>query len=306
MDPENFRIPSAKGDVQLNCYRWIPEGEPRAVMQITHGMVEHILRYSHFAEFLADNGIAVYGHDHRGHGGTSPDDLGFIADKRGDIELVEDLHQLSLRIRESHPDIPLIVLGHSMGSFVTRLLLTTHGEVLDGAIVMGTGNQPASTVKMGVLISKLVCLFRGKRHVSPFLRKMVLGGNDKKVNASKGSNMWLTTDEEQLRKYNEDPLCDFGFTAAAYRDLLTMIKRLVTEDGFDNLPKDVPVLFVSGADDAVGEFGKGVRRAEEALRSRGMETSVILYEGARHEILNERTRDKVYSDILGWIGTHWS
>ncbi len=297
---ENFRIPSCSGTDELNCFRWMPSSEPVASLQIVHGMTEHILRYSGFAEFLASMGIAMYGHDHMGHGGTS-DEKGFFADKDGGRVLIEDAWRVTSRMLEDLPGIPHAIMGHSMGSFVVRRYLTIHGKEVDGAIIMGTGQQSPVSVSAALAIAKTLCLLRGTHYVSRKLNDMVLGSYDKHFEGPDLPSRWLSSNPDTLRAYSEDPLCGFPFTVSAYRDLFTMIRDLGRRKGFDNLPSDLPVLMVSGADDPVGDFGKGVERAADGLRSSGLDPKVILYDGMRHEILNEIGSGRVYEDIRSWI-----
>ena len=168
MARENFTMPSSRGDEELNCYRWMPEGNPKASLQIVHGMTEHILRYEDFATFLNSNGFAVYGHDHLGHGGTS-EEKGFIAEEHGDDMLVEDMRKVNDRMRSDLPGIPHFVMGHSMGSFVTRRFLTVGGNDVDAAVIMGTGQQAGYQVTLALTIAKLLCMVRGNHHRSGLL-----------------------------------------------------------------------------------------------------------------------------------------
>ncbi len=301
MMPENFKMKSTRGDTDLNCYRWVPEGEVVATVQLSHGMIEHILRYSDFAEFLCSNGIAVYGHDHLGHGNTSSDDLGFIAETDGDMIIVNDLYEITKVIVSEYPDVPHFLLGHSMGSFVARRYLTMYGDSLSGAIIVGTGNQASIQVSFGLFVAKYLCKHKGTHYVSPFLNKNVLEKNDRYFDEPDMPNRWVSRDPETVRKYNDDPFCQFKFTCAGFRDLLTMIKKLESKVDFDRMPRGLPVILLSGDADPVGGFGKGVRKAMDGLSSAGLETEMILYSGARHEILNETNRSEVYEDILGWI-----
>ena len=301
MARENFKLPSTRGDTELNCYRWIPEGRVRATVQLSHGMIEHILRYSDFAEFLNSNGIAVYGHDHLGHGNTTPDDLGFIAETDGDVAIVDDLFEVTKVVESEHPDIPHILLGHSMGSFVARRYITKYGDHLDGAIIVGTGNQSPMSVRFGLFIANYLCKHKGTHYVSPFLNKVILESNDKRFDEPEMKNRWISRDPESVRRYNEDPFCTFRFTSAGFRDLLTMIRRIESGADFDRIPKGLPIILLSGSDDPIGDFGKGVEKARKALEDAGLRPEMKLYPGARHEILNETNRQEVYSDILDWI-----
>ena len=301
MARENFKLPSTRGDTELNCYRWIPEGRVRATVQLSHGMIEHILRYSDFAEFLNSNGIAVYGHDHLGHGNTTPDDLGFIAETDGDVVIVDDLFEVTKVVESDHPGIPHILLGHSMGSFVARRYITKYGDHLDGAIIVGTGNQSPMSVRFGLFIANYLCRHKGTHYVSPFLNKVILESNDKRFDEPEMRNRWISRDPESVRRYNEDPFCTFRFTSAGFRDLLTMIRRIESGEDFDRIPKGLPIILLSGSDDPIGDFGKGVEKARKALEDAGLRPEMKLYPGARHEILNETNRQEVYSDILAWI-----
>lgn len=300
MEPLNFTVTSSRGDEELNCYRWMPEDEPVAALQIVHGMTEHILRYSDFAEYLNARGIAVYGHDHLGHGGTS-EEKGFIAEEDGDTLLVEDMHKVNRVMSDQLPGIPHFVMGHSMGSFVTRLYIARYGSDVDGAIIMGTGQQPGYQVSVALTMAKILCRVRGTHHRSGMLNNLVFGNYDRKFEQPDLPNKWLAANPEALRAYDSDPDCGFQFTDAAYRDLFTMIRRVEAEEGFSNIPGNLPVLFLSGAEDPVGDFGKGVSQAEHALEKYGLRPEMKLYPGMRHEILNEVGNGKVYTDIGDWL-----
>lgn len=299
MSQERFVLPSSLEGEELDCRRWMPPGEPVASIQLVHGMTEHIGRYADFAEHLNGLGLAVYGHDHLGHGGTS-DEKGFIAEEHGDDRLVDDMGIVFDRMASDLPGIPHFVMGHSMGSFVTRRFLTL-GKDVDGAVIMGTGNQPGYQLAVALSLAKLLCMVKGKHHRSRVMNDMVFGSYSKRFDGPDLPNRWLCSDPEALRAYDADPDCGFQFTDAAYRDLFTMIRRVEREEGFERIPGDLPVLMVSGADDPVGDFGNGVEKAAEGLRRHGLDPVVRLYPGMRHEILNERDHATVYRDISEWL-----
>ncbi len=305
MTTVEFTLPSSRGDADLHCVGWTVEG-PRATLQISHGMIEHITRYADFARFLNEHGISVFGHDHLGHGDTTPDDLGTIAESNGDENLVEDLYLITREIDRRCPGIPHFILGHSMGSFVVRRYLTRYGDMVDGAVIVGTGNQPGIAVSFGKLVSTLLVKMKGSRYISPFLNRTVLEGNDRKFKEPDLPNRWISRDPEVVKAYNSDPYCSFKFTASGYRDLFTLIQKVVRRQDIEKIPKGLPILLVSGADDPVGEMGKGVRRAEEGLEKAGLHPEMKLYEGGRHEILNETNKPEVYADILSWLDSHIS
>ncbi len=296
-----FRIGSTRKDVELNCYKWIPDGEVRAVLFISHGMMEHILRYDAFAEYLNGFNIAVYGHDHMGHGGTSPDDRGFFAEKDGDEVLVNDLYEVCKKVEADLPGVPRVVLGHSMGSFVTRRFLTKYGDSVDGAILMSTGQNSMLEVNAGLLLSKLICKVRGTHYKSKLLFNLILGPNNKPFKDSDDPLRWLSTSEESRRMYDEDPDCGFDFIAAGYRDLLTLVKKLGKEQDFDKIPKDLNLLFVSGSDDVIGEYKGTLDKVIATLRKYGLDPKKNVYEGLRHELLVENGKEAVFEDIKDWI-----
>ena len=300
MSRENFTIPSSRRDEELNCYRWMPDVEPIASLQIVHGMTEHILRYDDFACYLNSRGFAVYGHDHLGHGGTS-EEKGFIAEEHGDDMLVADMGLVNSRMRSDLPEIPHFVMGHSMGSFVTRRFLTVGGDDIDAAVIMGSGQQAGYQVSLALSVAKLLCMVKGNHHRSDMLNGLVFGSYDKKFDTPDLPNKWLCANPEALKAYDEDPDCGFQFTDAAYRDLFTMIRRIEKGEGFERIPKDLPVLFVSGEEDPVGDFGKGVEKAKAGLEGHGLRPEIRLYPGMRHEILNEVDHGSVYRDIAAWL-----
>lgn len=301
---KDFRVPSNDGKTQLFCAKWIPDVEPKATLQISHGMVEHILRYSDFAEFLASNGYAVYGHDHLGHGQTSPDDLGFFALEHGDSLVIDDVHAVGMKIKEEYPDIPHYLLGHSMGSFIARRYITRYPQDVHGALFLGTGNQPLSSVKMGIHLANMISKTKGPRSRSDLLNKMVLTNNDQMFEEPLVVNRWMTRDLDKINEFNEDPLCKFAFTTTGFRDLFTLIRDLETKINFNRIPKDLPVIFMSGTADPIGGFGVDVVAAVDVFREYNPGVELKLYEEARHELINEINRDEVYHDILAWLDAH--
>lgn len=302
---KEFTVPSSRGDADLHCVEWGVEN-PKATVQISHGMIEHITRYAEFAEYLNGRGYAVIGHDHLGHGDTTPDDLGLIAEDDGDEHLVEDVFLVTKKIDEMHPGIPHFILGHSMGSFVVRRYLTRYGDMVDGAVIVGTGNQSGLSVAFAKLVASVLVKMKGPRYVSPFLDKAVLGGNDRKFDEPDLPNRWISRDPEVVKAYNSDPYCTFSFTVAGYRDLMTLIQKVIRRQDLDRVPKGLPIILVSGADDPVGGFGKGVEKAKAGMEKAGLKPGIRLYEGGRHEILNETNRSEVRSDVADWLDSHVS
>ena len=306
---EVFSFPSADGRTTVHAVRWTPEdGKYRAVLQITHGMVEYIERYRAFAEFLNDNGFLVVGHDHIGHGESvvSKDEWGFFAEHPSDT-VVADMHTLREITRKEHPGVPYFMLGHSMGSYMLRKYLAIHGEGLTGAIIMGTGCIPDNTTKLAMLIAKLQAAFFGWHHRSKLLQKL---SYDKyyhqfDLTGKDASNSWLTKDEEIVKTYYADPKCTFVFTVNAYMGLFEAVLFDNQQENIEAVPKSLPLFFVSGAMYPVGGCGSGVKKVYNKFDAAAKEDITWkLYDNDRHEILNETDRDVVYHDILAWMNVH--
>lgn len=299
---ERFSILSTDQKTQLAAYCVKPDA-PRAMVQISHGMCEYFERYTPFAEYLAQNGFLVFGHDHLGHGNTAPtsDDLGFTVKGGGADHLVEDVHKLSLYMKEQYPDLPLILFGHSMGSFIAREVIARNGKDYTAAIICGTGG-PETPAAMGKILAKILIAFQGERHRSPLLKKISFMGYNKKFGKGCDPNAWLTRDSETVLRYKGDPLCGYIFTLRAYHDLFTLVAWVSEKKWAGRLPKELPLLLVSGEDDPVGGFGKGVRTVEKRLQQAKIkDLTTVLYPNMRHEILNELDKETVWEEILAWL-----
>lgn len=307
---ETFSFLSADGRTQVHAVRWLPEdGGFQAILQITHGMVEYIERYRGFAEFLNEQGFLVVGHDHIGHGESvaSQEDWGYFAEPNPSDVLVADMHKLRELTQKEHPGVPYFMLGHSMGSYMLRKYLAFHGEGLTGAIVMGTGCVPDKTTKLGMRVAKMQAKLYGWRHRAKLLQKLSYDKPYKKfdLTGSNMSNSWLTKDTEIVKAYYENPKCTFVFTLNAYMGLFEAVLFDNQPENIARVPKELPVFFVSGADDPVGNLGKGVKQVYDKFQEAGMQDITWkLYENDRHEILNETDRDVVYHDILSWMRVH--
>lgn len=280
-----------------------PEGDVRGVVQISHGMAEHISRYAPFADYLAQRGFVCGGNDHLGHGDSCPDteDLGFFSEADGVRKVISDLHSMTEILKEKYPDKPIFLLGHSMGSFLARLYLSNYAEDLTGAIVMGTAG-PGSPVGLALWLCGIVSAFRGDMHRSKFINKIAFGSYNKKIKNPQSPFDWLSKDRDEVAKYDADPLCGFGFTVSGFRDLFSMIGECNTAEWAATVPTDLPVLVVSGADDPVGNYGAGPAKVAGMLGAAGsVGVTLKLFPGDRHEILNETDRDDVFSYISGWL-----
>ena len=296
---KEFYFPSKDGLTQIHAIEWIPEGKVKAVLQIAHGMVEHIERYSDFAEYLAENGVYVTGHSHLGHGKSmvSKEKMGYFANLNGNACVVGDIHELRTLTQKKYPNVSYFLMGHSMGSFLTRQYLGMHGEGLSGAIIMGTGEQPDAILSGGKLVCKLIAAFKGWEHRSDFVNSLVIGGFEKEM--GKG---WLSRNEENVKNYAKDPLSGFVFTLNAFYNMFDGMSKMNVQEKNGNFPKELPIHFVAGSEDPVGAHGKGVETVYNRYVEKGAKkASIKLYPEDRHEILNEVDKEIVYQDLLDWI-----
>lgn len=299
-----FRYPSRDGVTAIHAIEWIPEGEVKAVLQICHGMTEYIGRYEEFALFLNERGIYVTGHDHLGHGQSvqSEEYYGYFHETKGNQYVIGDIHKLRGITQRKYPEVPYFMLGHSMGSFLLRQYLTMYGTGLKGAVIMGTGDHSMFTLNMGQLLCRLTALFKGWKYRSAFINSLSFGGYNKRFKHSTDGSTWLSANAENCKKYAEDPLCTFMFTVNGYYQMFRGLKVLARKGSVERIPKELPVLFVAGSDDPVGNFGKSVRKVYGKYQAAGIrDVKIKLYKGDRHEILNETDREKVYGDLYRWI-----
>ena len=304
---EHIFYPSKDGKNTIHACIWRPLGEVKGVVQIIHGMAEYAERYSPFAEFLAKNGYLVCAEDHLGHGKSvkSEEDLGYFNDQK-DIDIViSDIRELQLLVQEQTGNAPYFVLGHSMGSFFCRTYISMFGSDFAGAIVMGSGFKGKLLLNTALCMVSLNALFKGWRNRSGFIKSLAFGSYNNRIKPARTANDWLSTDPENVDKYEADPLCGVAFTNNGYKILFSIIKRACSSKTIKAVPKDLPVFFVAGAEDPVGDYGKGVIKAHDKFKAAGVkDLSLKLYEGCRHEILNDYCKDEVYNDILTFINSH--
>lgn len=309
MAEQVYKFDSADGVSKIHCVKWTPEGEPVAVLQIVHGMVEYIERYRPFAEYLNRQGFVVVGHDHIGHGESvaNEDEWGIMHAKHPSDIMVEDIYSHYKMTKEDYPRIPYFIMGHSMGSYMTRKCLCVKAKEMDGlsgAVIMGTGTEAPATINAGLAVINFLAFFRSDNYRSTFVRDMTYSAPYKQYDCTGATpdNSWLTKDTEIVKKYYSDPKCTYVFSLGAYRGLVESTKYDNKAENIAKMKKDLPVFFVSGAADPVGNMGKGVQEAYDKFQAAGMkDLSIKLYEGDRHEILNELDRETVYKDIYDWM-----
>lgn len=307
MNTTNFTFLSNDGKTAVHAVKWTPDnGEFKAILQITHGMVEFIERYAAFAEFLTENGYMVVGHDHIGHGQSvaSKEDWGFFAEENPSDVVVADIHKLRTLVQEENPDVPYFMMGHSMGSFMLRKYLALHNENLRGAIIMGTGFIPEKMTNLALKLTGFVTKFRGVKYRSKLIQSLAFGADYKgfDMTGEKPEDSWLTKDVEIVKQYYNEPRCTFMFTVNGYKGLFEAVNYSCNPENAAKIPKKLPLFIVSGAQDPVGGLGKGVMDVYEMYKSAGIQDLTYkLYDNDRHEILNETDRKVVYSDLLAWM-----
>lgn len=302
-----IRLQSNDGVHKLHVVIWEPETEIKAVLQISHGMTEMIMRYDHFARFLNTKGILVIGNDHLGHGETADcdEDLGYFCPKNMSATVVADLHSVTEYAKKEYPNVPYFLLGHSMGSFMARRYLMTYGEELTGAVIVGTGVQPGIVLAAAKTTAAVIQLFKGERHRSAYLAKASFGTYNKRFAADANNNAWLTKDEKIWEFYANNKYCNYSFTVNGYKTLFDVLSFIQKKENIVKIPQKLPIFMISGTDDPVGNYGKGVQQIFETYKQTGMEDIRIkLYDGDRHEILNELDKDIVYDDIYCWLEQH--
>ncbi|HIW74189.1 MAG TPA: alpha/beta hydrolase [Firmicutes bacterium] len=300
---KELSFPSTDGVNTVAATLWEPDEPPRAVLQVCHGMGEHIGRYRWFAEQMTSRGIAVAGDDHLGHGRTASgaEELGYFGARDGYVHLMEDEHSLRRELEKRYPGLPCFLLGHSMGSFITRFYVSRHGEGLAGYLCCGTsGRNPL--VKAAILLSNLLVGVQGGKTRGSLLNKLAFQDYNKRFAPAATGHEWLSRDPEVYLPFENDPYCGFVFTNAGFRDLFRLLDTVTGRKWSDRVPRDLPVILLSGEEDPVGQYGKGVRQVYAWLKESGVrDLSIRLYPGARHELHNELNRDEFVADVAAWM-----
>lgn len=306
MQSDTQTLTAADG-TELHLYRWSPEDRaPKAIVQIAHGMAEHAGRYDRFAHALTEAGYVVYANDHRGHGQTNPDgaDHGYFAKGNGFDVVVNDMGLVARLARGEHPDVPLFLFGHSMGSFLSRAFAARRVEPIDGLILSGTAGDPGPLAGIGRTLAGLQAKLRGPRHRSGLMDTIVFSQNNSQFKPARTKFDWLSRDPEEVDAYINDPLCGNVFSAGFYQDLLGGLSEVVTDDNAAKVPNNIPILVLSGDRDPVGDNGKGPQAtADQYSKGGSTDVTLNLYPEGRHEMLNETNRDEVTVDIITWLDT---
>lgn len=315
--PTPFYFKSADNYTTIHAQFWIPEGEPRGIVQLVHGMAEHIGRYDDFASWLAGKGFLVAAHDQIGHGlSAKPKDLGHIAIRGGKSSLLADIHQVRLlaiakaaeilgveaNIAADESPVPYFLFGHSMGSFEVRVYISHYGEGLSGAIICGTGFVDPLKSAAGNKAANAIALINGEDVRSKTLHNMGVGAYSKGVEHPLTELDWLSYNRDNVNAYIADDLSGAMFSAGGYAAVTSLTGECCQLSCAMAVPKDLPLFFIAGEDDPVGDMGEGVQRAYDLAQAAGTrDLSCKIYPHMRHEILNEFDGLKVYGDVLDWI-----
>lgn len=304
MVKDEFTVPSCDNKTALHAVEWLPEGRIRAVLQISHGVSEYILRYGDFAEFLTARGFAVVGNDHLGHGQSVSQGAPrlYFGPAGSWNTVVDDLYALHRLESRKFSGLPYFLLGHSMGSFLARTYLIRYPGAVDGAILMGTGQMSPALVAGGRVIATAESRRVGERNSSPAIQKLAFETYNKAFAPNRTAFDWVSSDDAAVDGYVSDPYCGGNPSVGLFREMLEGIAFITRQRNVELMNRNTPVLFVSGGEDPVGERGKGVRRAYQSFHRAGVrDLTVKLYPGARHEILNDVCRTEVYGDLAAWL-----
>ncbi len=286
--------------------KWEDVETPTAIVQIAHGMAEHIERYHGLAQFLNNHQIIVYGNDHRGHGetGNRANTQGFLGKRNGFDRTAQDLKEITSFIRNEQPDLPIFLLGHSMGSFLSRRYLSFADRELSGAIFIGTSYQPPLLLHMGKFLARLNIAIQGKKTPATFLNKLTFANYNKKTEANTAFD-WLSSDKEIVKNYIEDPYCGFLPSNQFFYDLYEGIGKIQDNRYAEAIDKELPLLFLTGDQDPVSQYSQGMLKAVHFYRKVGLENITYhIFKDKRHELLNEKNKQEIYQYIFTWIKEH--
>lgn len=305
MRKTEFKYMSKDGKTQIHAVEWLPDEQPKAILQISHGVTEYILRYEEFAKYLTGKGIALVGNDHLGHGNSIAEDsepMYFGPEESWDW-VVEDIKTCMDLTKNKYPNIPYYLLGFSLGSFVARTYLIKYKEKLDGAIIVGTGQNLSIQIALAKFIANKECKKVGENHTSPTIKKLTFETYNKLFAPNRTEYDWLCANEKSIDEYIKDPMRGGDMSAGLFREMLSGMSFTANQKNINKIDKDLPILFLSGDKDPVGQQGKGVIRAYKCFEKAGIKNvNIKLYPNLRHDILCEENKQEVFDDIFEFIG----
>lgn len=302
---ETVWLPSTDGSTTVHGIIWWPQEDPRGIVQLVHGMAEHIMRYDSFARYLNEQGFVACGHDHVGHGKSvdDPTHWGCLPVRNGRDVLVGDVGRMRDLVSERvSNDLPYFIFGHSMGSFVTRAYISECAMGLSGAIICGTGHIPPATSAAGNKLARLIARARGEDYVSKLLGELSIGAYAKAIPNRRTQLDWISYNEDNVDAYIADEQCGFAFSAGGNATLTALTCEVCTPSCCAKVPIGLPLLYIAGDADPVGDMGEGVRKAADMAREAGsVDVTCTIYEHMRHEILNEDDGIRVMADVVAWM-----
>jgi alpha-beta hydrolase superfamily lysophospholipase len=295
--------PSGDGKTTIHACVWQPVGEVKGIVQIVHGMAEYAERYALFARYLTDSGYLVCAEDHLGHGKsvTSKDNLGYFCEGKAWQVVLGDIRALSTLIKEKYPRLPYFIIGHSMGSFFVRKYISLYGSELSGAVIMGTGFQASIVTSTAKAITALVALFKGWNYRSKFVNNLAFGSYNKKIENVRTEYDWLSQNADNVDKYIADELCGVPFTCDGFYGLFSIVNEACKSKTIKAVPKKLPLYLVAGSDDPVGAYSEGVIKLYSKYEKNGNDVQMTIYNGCRHEIINDDCAPQTMSDILEFL-----
>jgi alpha-beta hydrolase superfamily lysophospholipase len=296
----SFKIPSKKL-ISITVHSWVPEN-PNGIVVLCHGMMEHAKRYDRIATKLATEGWVVFAPDHRGHGETSKQTgLGYFGDGADWFTVVDDIHRVIQHAQTQFPNTKLIIMGHSMGSFLAQSVCARHQLNCDALVLSGTGYEPYISTFFGKFVAGFLTSFMGYKGSGAVLHNIVFGPYNNRIKSPTTFVDWLSRDEKEVEAYIADPLCGEVCTISFFYHLFSGINWVYRKHNLKRIPSSVPVYFMSGTDDPLNKKGAHIRALANTYESLGHTTTVKLYDGARHEVLNETNRDEVENDLLEFL-----
>lgn len=301
---DNFTFKSTD-QTEIFVHKWLrKEQTVKGIVQISHGMAETAARYERFAKTLTKSGFIVYANDHRGHGQTAQDvdSLGYLGAEDGFKLLVQDIAKLTDIVRAENPNVPIYLFSHSMGSFAAQRYIMDYPNQIEGLILSGSNGPQGLALTAGKVVAKIEMRLRGKKAKSKLMNKLTFGTYNRNFKPQTTGSEWLTRDENELNKYLQNPYCGTIFPTSFYYEFLDSLMYVENEENFHKIPKNLPIFIISGNQDPVGDFGKGLMKLQARYEKSGVQDlEMKLYEGARHELLNEVNREEVTQDILMWL-----
>ncbi len=287
---------------KLYSVKWTTDHKPKGVVLIVHGLAEHSERYNHFAKFLNANSYHVFAYDHRGHGKTDPDQLGVIEEPESFHLMVKNLNDVYQHVAGSYPELPIILFGHSMGSFLSQRFMQLYEAEPTALIYSGSNGKPPFMLQVGIKLSAILMTLFGKHSKSNLIDKLSFGAYNNHFKPNLTVYDWLSRDTAMVNLCVDDPHCGFICSNSFYHHLFKGVKELHAHPVFADHNPDIPILLLSGDQDPVSNMGKGIKSLEKILKKNGVtDVTTHLYEGGRHEMLNEINRDEVFDNLLQWM-----